>query len=76
VKLTGREKEVLEYVAWGLSNKEIANKLHLSEQTIKNHIHNLMLKLETHNRIKLASFYWTKDDSLAMRIFRKVIHKL
>ncbi len=47
VKLTPREVEVINKIADGLSNKEIAGQLFIEEQTVKNHIHNILDKLQT-----------------------------
>jgi two-component system NarL family response regulator len=48
--LTAREIEVLKLIASGLSNKEIAEKLVLSEKTVKNHINNIFSKLHVYDR--------------------------
>ena len=48
--LTTRETEVLNYVAKGYSNKQIAAKLDISEQTIKNHVASIMIKLNANAR--------------------------
>jgi len=48
--LTARETEILNYVAQGNSNKQIAAKLSISEQTIKNHVASIMLKLNANAR--------------------------
>ncbi|MEJ2544075.1 MAG: response regulator transcription factor [Calditrichaceae bacterium] len=50
VKLTPREVEVINKVADGLSNKEIAGILFIEEQTVKNHVHNILDKLQLHNQ--------------------------
>ncbi len=44
--LTPREQEILEFIALGLGNKEIAQQLHISIFTVKNHVHNLLEKLQ------------------------------
>ncbi len=54
--LTAREKEVLTLIADGASNKEIAYKLKISENTVKNHLRNIMEKLHLQNRVQLAVF--------------------
>lgn len=54
--LTDREREVLRYLARGLSKKEIASMLSLSVKTIENHTANLMVKLKIHDRVELARF--------------------
>lgn len=50
LELTDREYEVLQKISEGLSNKEIANKLYLSESTIKTHVSNLLVKLNAKRR--------------------------
>jgi DNA-binding NarL/FixJ family response regulator len=52
--LTPRELEVLELVARGLDNSEIANALFLSQHTIKNHVSSILIKLQVENRIQAA----------------------
>jgi DNA-binding NarL/FixJ family response regulator len=53
-QLTQREIEVIGLVVDGLSNKEIADRLGLGEQTIKNHLARIMSKLDVRNRVELA----------------------
>ena len=50
LEISSREYEVLEAIALGLSNKEIADKLFLSESTIKTHVSNLLVKLNAKRR--------------------------
>jgi DNA-binding NarL/FixJ family response regulator len=52
--LTQRELEVLEMVAEGYSNKQIAQELHLSLYTVKNHVHNILEKLPVSSRHEAA----------------------
>jgi two-component system, NarL family, nitrate/nitrite response regulator NarL len=54
--LTPREKEILQLVSKGLTNKLIADQLFISENTVKNHIKNLLQKLHLENRVQLASY--------------------
>ena len=54
--LTEREQEVLGLVANGLSNKEIAKKLFLSEKTVKNHLNNIFKKIEVTDRTNAALY--------------------
>lgn len=54
--LTEREKEVLELVANGRSNKEIAKKLFLSEKTVKNHLNTIFKKMEVTDRTNAALY--------------------
>jgi RNA polymerase sigma factor (sigma-70 family) len=56
VKLTNREREVIELIAQGLSNKEIAQRLQLSTETVKSHVHNALEKLALHSRLQLAVY--------------------
>lgn len=53
-----RELKVIELIADGLSNKEIAAKLYLSEGTVRNYLSTILEKLELHNRTQLAIFYY------------------
>lgn len=52
--LTERERQILEGVAAGLSNKEIGAQLYLSEKTIKHYMTNILQKLQVHNRVEAA----------------------
>ena len=54
--LSGREKEVVQLVAQGFRNKEIGEKLFISEQTVKNHVHNIFDKLGVSDRLELALY--------------------
>jgi DNA-binding NarL/FixJ family response regulator len=54
--LTARERDVLNLVADGLSNTEIAERLHIGVTTVKTHITSLMTKTESPNRVRLALF--------------------
>lgn len=49
--LTRREQQILPLIAQGLTNKEIAAQLHLSEQTVKNHVHRILRKVGTQDRL-------------------------
>jgi len=53
--LTGREQEVLELLADGLPNKVIAARLRIQPATAKNHVHNILHKLDLHGRVEAAS---------------------
>jgi two-component system nitrate/nitrite response regulator NarL len=54
--LTRRESEILQLVASGMSNKEIANELTITEGTVKNHVHNSLEKLHLTNRVQAAAY--------------------
>lgn len=54
INLTNKEVEILNHVCTGLSNKEIANKLFISEQTVKSHCNHLFKKFGVKSRLKLA----------------------
>lgn len=56
--LTERESEVLNLVALGMTNKEISQRLAITENTVKNHLCNIMEKLHLQNRVQLATFAW------------------
>jgi len=56
VKLTGRELEIINQIAAGLSNKEIARRLAIEAQTVKNHIHNILDKLRLHTRLEAVEY--------------------
>jgi DNA-binding NarL/FixJ family response regulator len=55
VRLTKREKQVIELIAEGSTNKEIAQKLQLSTLTIKSHVHNILEKLALSTRVQIAN---------------------
>ena len=51
-RLTDREIEVLQLVARGMNNRDIARELYISENTVKNHIRNILEKLQIHSRME------------------------
>jgi DNA-binding NarL/FixJ family response regulator len=55
-KLTGRELEVLNLVAHGLNNRDIAKQLFISENTVKNHVRNILEKLQLHSRVEAVMY--------------------
>jgi DNA-binding NarL/FixJ family response regulator len=61
--LTTRELEVLKLVAKGMSNREIADELYISENTVKNHVRNILEKLHLHSRME-AVIYAVKERLL------------
>ena len=56
--LTEREMDVLRLIATGLSNKQIAGQLFISEETVKVHIRNLLRKLNVHSRVAATVLYF------------------
>ncbi len=60
-KLTPREEEVLNLLGNGLTNKEIGNRLSIAENTVKNHLKNILGKLHLQNRVQAATFALRKD---------------
>jgi DNA-binding NarL/FixJ family response regulator len=56
--LSDRELEVLRLIADGLSNAEIANKLVISEKTVKGHVSNILSKLHMMDRTQAAVYAW------------------
>lgn len=60
-RLTAREREVIDLISEGLSNKAIAARLTISTHTVKSHVRNLMEKLTLHTRLQLASWVYHED---------------
>lgn len=56
VRMTKRERQVIELIADGHTNKEIAQKLHLSTYTVKSHVHNILEKLALSTRVQIAKY--------------------
>jgi len=56
VRLTERERQVIDLLGEGLSNKEIAARLHVAIHTVKSHVHNVLEKLALHTRLEVAAF--------------------
>ena len=65
-RLTERELEVLKLVAQGLTNREIADQLYISENTVKNHVRNILEKLHLHSRME-AVVYAVREKLLDIR---------
>jgi DNA-binding NarL/FixJ family response regulator len=61
--LTPREIEILKLISKGYSNKEIAQKLFLSEKTVKNHVYNIFKKLDVKDRTQ-AAIYMLKNETI------------
>jgi DNA-binding NarL/FixJ family response regulator len=56
VRLTTRERQVIDLLGEGLSNKEISARLHIAVHTVKSHVHNVLEKLALHSRLEVAAF--------------------
>jgi DNA-binding NarL/FixJ family response regulator len=56
VRLTNRERQVIDLLGEGLSNKEIATRLHIAVHTVKSHVHNVLEKLALHSRLEVVAF--------------------
>ncbi len=54
--LTPREEEILALIGEGMTNQEIADSLHIQLGTVKNHVHNILEKLDVSNRQKAAAY--------------------
>ncbi len=65
-RLTDRELEVLKLVAQGLNNRDIAKQLFISENTVKNHIRNILEKLQLHSRME-AVIYAVRQNILEIK---------
>ncbi|MGA8847407.1 MAG: response regulator transcription factor [Nocardioides sp.] len=65
LRLTERELDVLRLVAQGHSNKEIATRLFISENTVKNHVRNMLEKLQLHSRME-AVMYAVRENLLEL----------
>lgn len=59
VRLTLRERQVIDLLGEGLSNKQIAARLHIAVHTVKSHVHNLLEKLSLRSRLEVAAFAHT-----------------
>ncbi|RTZ21627.1 helix-turn-helix transcriptional regulator [Vibrio penaeicida] len=59
-KLTRREQQIIRHLAKGATNTEIADKLFVSENTVKTHLHNLFKKIHAKNR--LQALIWAKEN--------------
>ena len=55
-RMTPREREVVNLIAQGMNNKEIARALHVATHTVKSHVRNIMEKLTLHTRLQIAAY--------------------
>lgn len=56
VRMTPRERQVINLIAEGFANKEIASRLHIATHTVKSHVRNIMEKLTLHTRLQIAAY--------------------
>ena len=61
VRMTQREREVIALIADGMSNKQIALRLHIATDTVKSHVRNVMDKLALHSRLQIAAYALRKQ---------------
>ena len=71
IRMTKREQEVIGLISDGLSNKEIAKRLHIATYTIKSHVHNIMEKLALHTRLEVANYAYT-DGTLTKEVVKSI----
>jgi DNA-binding NarL/FixJ family response regulator len=73
IRMTKRERQVIELIADGLTNKEIAQELDLSTYTVKSHVHNILEKLSLSTRVQIAKYshisesYKTSIDTTSLK---------
>ena len=60
--MTRREREIIDLISEGLSNKEIAQRLHIATYTVKSHVHNILEKLELSTRLQVAVYSHTQKS--------------
>jgi DNA-binding NarL/FixJ family response regulator len=65
VRMSTRERQVIASIADGLSNKEIADRLHIATHTVKSHVHNILEKLALRTRLEVAVY---AHDQEAIRL--------
>jgi DNA-binding NarL/FixJ family response regulator len=63
VRMTPREREVIDLIGEGLSNKEIAARLNIATHTVKSHVRNVMEKLALHTRLQIAAYSHREGNS-------------
>jgi DNA-binding NarL/FixJ family response regulator len=62
VRMTKREQDVIDLIAKGQSNKQIAEKLFIAVHTVKSHVHNILDKLALHTRLEIAHYTFERDN--------------
>jgi DNA-binding NarL/FixJ family response regulator len=61
VRMTKREREIIEMISDGLSNKEIAQRINVATFTVKGHVHNILEKLALQSRLQIAAYFHNQD---------------
>lgn len=56
IRLTTRERQIMDLLGEGLSNKEISARLYIAVHTVKSHVHNILEKLSLHTRLEIAAY--------------------
>ncbi|HEX2962480.1 MAG: LuxR C-terminal-related transcriptional regulator [Bacteroidota bacterium] len=74
IRITKREREVIELLSEGMRNKEIGQRIHISTYTVKSHIHNIMEKLALHTRLETANYFNTEGTPNAISGGISIIH--
>ena len=62
MRVTKREQQVIKLISDGCTNKEIAQKLHLSTYTVKSHVHNILEKLALNTRVQIAKYHHLSES--------------
>lgn len=62
VHMTPREREVIAFIADGMSNKEIAQRMNVATHTVKSHVRNVMEKLALHTRLQISAYAHQQND--------------
>jgi DNA-binding NarL/FixJ family response regulator len=62
VRMTPRERQIIDLIGEGRSNKEIATRLDIAVHTVKSHVHNILEKLALHSRLEVAAFTRAEGD--------------
>lgn len=75
VKMTKREREVIDMLSEGMSNKEIGHKIHISANAVKSHIHNIMEKLALHKHLEVAGYFYNLETLRAIAAGLSIVSK-
>jgi DNA-binding NarL/FixJ family response regulator len=65
VRMTKRERQIIELISEGLSNKEIAQRINIATFTVKSHVHNILEKLALHTRLQVAAHFHSQGTDRA-----------